>query len=99
MMIKLKVNVLVALDPQRGYSFMSVTFKLKSYDNEITEFTLNKAEEVKHIVLLTLTGDEVVYVFYNDGTRKEFDSSKTFRNMNLFDDVQVLTLEELQELH
>lgn len=76
-----------------------MTFKLKNYIDVINEFELSE-NEVENLVLLVLSGDEVLYVEYKDHTTQYFDSDTSgYRGLDCFDSARVITLEELKTLH
>ena len=73
--------------------------RLKDYDYRIKEFDIDLTNCKNLIIVYTKkSGDEVVYIF--DGTELlyELDSSSN-RTMSYFDDLKILTLEELKELN
>ena len=49
-------------------------FKIYDFENKAAEVDVDK-KIVDHITVIVLSGDEVVNVFYKDGTHEEFDSS------------------------
>lgn len=68
-------------------------FKIYDYNNEATEVDVN-GKTIDHITVIVLSGDEMVKVFYKDGTNEEFDSSGC-RNMDYFDGMYELHGTEL----
>lgn len=68
-------------------------FKIYDYNNEATEVDV-EGKCVDHITVIVLSGDEMVKVFYKDGTDEEFDSSDC-RNMDFFDGMYELRGTEL----
>lgn len=77
-------------------------FVLKNYNNEFTTHTIAEStlKEAQAIILLTLSGDEVLYVYLPDGDYIKFDPSESKRTLSLFDNnMKLLTIEELARLH
>lgn len=68
-------------------------FKIYDFENEATEVDVGN-KIIDHIIVIVLSGDEMVKVFYKDGTNEEFDSSEC-RNMDYFDGMYELRGTEL----
>ena len=47
------------------------------YDNTAVTFEIPDNKKIKYISVTILSGDEVVYVYFTDGDRVKFDSSRT----------------------
>ena len=70
-------------------------FNIYDYNNGPTEIdTGNK--EIKELEVLVLTGDEIVTIRYEDGSKERYDSSYT-RGINYFDDEYTVTKENIQK--
>lgn len=68
-------------------------FNIYDYDNQPKEIdTGNK--EINFINVIILTGDEVITIYYSDGTFENYDSSKD-RITDYFDDSYVVSKENL----
>lgn len=77
---------------------MAIKFKLKNWEDQLVDFTLERTDDIKDIILVVLCSDEVLIVTYKDGSQIKYDSCET-RSLGLFDDARTITLEELQHLH
>lgn len=47
-------------------------------------------DKVRTIILLTISGDELLYVVYKNGDIETFDSDTHYRSMGYFDDMTIL---------
>lgn len=73
--------------------------KLKDYDYRIKEFDIDLTNCKNLIIVYTIkSGDEVVYIFDDTEELYCLDSSST-RITSYFDELKILTLEELKELN
>lgn len=77
---------------------MSFTFKLSDWEGNLTEHTISNVEDIKDIIFLVVSGDEMIVVTYKDGYQERFDSTNN-RSLSLFDEVRTITLDELGDLH
>lgn len=71
--------------------------KLINYDG--TRTTINTCEkEIKYLLVVIVTGDEVVYTYYKDGTKEEYDSNiDGNRSINFFDDVYIVEKKDIKK--
>lgn len=70
-------------------------FNIYDYDNKPKEIdTGNK--EINFINVIILTGDEVITIYYSDGTFENYDSSED-RITDYFDDSYVVSKENLSK--
>ena len=71
--------------------------KIKIYDyaNEETEITLPD-KEIKQIRVEVITGDEIVTIFFKDGTLSTFDSSDA-RCMDFYDGSYTVEGEQIKK--
>lgn len=68
-------------------------FNIYDYDNQAKEIdTGNK--EINFINVIILSGDEVITIYYSDGTFENYDSSEN-RLTNYFDGSYVVSKENL----
>ena len=70
---------------------MSQAISIRDFAGNKSSFILGNSKDVKEIWVEIITGDEVVTVYYEDGTHKTFDSSMT-RVHNYFDTAYELPL-------
>lgn len=73
-------------------------FTLKAYNDIKVNFHLDNLMGITGIVYLMVTGDEVVHVFYDDGTDEVFDSAAS-RLVDYLDEIKLITLDELKNLN
>ena len=74
-----------------GWLKLSQVISIRDFAGNKSSFILENSKDVKEIWIEIITGDEVVTVFYKDGTHKTFDSS-TSRVYNCSDIVYELPL-------
>lgn len=75
-----------------------MTMKILIYDymDRPKEITIEK--EVYAAFLLVISGDQILYVRYKDGTDETFDSCETFRNQDFLDYSGFIDLEDGMDL-
>lgn len=72
--------------------------KIKIYDYDDYPFTVDigELEEIKELDVDVITGDEILTVWYTDGTIARFDSSRT-RMLAFFDGCYVVENNQIEE--
>ncbi len=78
-----------------------MNFTLKDYQGNKRTFSLENPETVVTIIYTVISGDEVISIMRKDQKVLEtYDSRKEDdRISNFFDDMRILTLEELENLN
>lgn len=78
-------------------------FNLKGYDNKLVSYYLSEEDisKIKQLVLATICGDQVLYVFYNNGEKEVYDATgvERCRTIDALDDIELLTIDELKEMN
>lgn len=69
-------------------------FNIYNYDNEPIEVDTGD-KEIKYIVVTVITGDEIIYIIYEDGTMKHYRSDCSLRA--LYDGNYLVPKERIQE--
>ena len=65
------------------------------YDNKPHEVEL-KDDAIKYIMVTVISGDEVIEVYYKDGSCEKFDSSNN-RQIDYFDGVYLVSEEDIKK--
>lgn len=60
--------------------------KLVDYDDRIHDFEIGNLEDIEEIYIRVISGDEIAYVYYKDGTGQTFDSSYFCERIMNFND-------------
>lgn len=73
-----------------------VTFCIYDYDNHsyLIENVEHNREDIKAISVTLLTGDEIVTLYWNDGSCTEYDEGDDMRLMDCYDGGYVIVTEE-----
>lgn len=70
--------------------------KIKIYDYANRETEINTKEDIEKIEVIVISGDEIIKIFFLDGTFEKFDSSKS-RIINYFDGEYTIETEKIDK--